>query len=332
MAEVLLEDVCDGMLHQFRHQADGQGITFSAAIEPGLPASVVTDAPRLGQVLKNLLSNAFKFTEAGEVALRFAPAADNAVAISVRDTGIGIKKEMQSSVFEAFAQADGTTARQYGGTGLGLSISRDLTGLLGGDITLDSEIGSGSTFTVYLPLGTPPGPAPAPAAAEPVAPMLAPAPVAANGNGTPTNYRTIPADSEFYDGAAAGTTVMVVDDEYRNIFALTALLERGGVDVVPAESGAAALARLDQRDDIDIVLMDIMMPVMDGYEAMTAIRERPGAENLPIIAVTGKVVGGERERCLAAGASDYIPKPVDTAELLTALQDWFPVKADAAPR
>ena len=324
MGNVPLEDLRDSMLHQFRHLADGQGVTFSAEIEDGLPESMVTDALRLGQVLKNLLSNAFKFTETGEVALRFAPAADNAVAISVRDTGIGIKKEMQGSVFEAFAQADGTTARQYGGTGLGLSISRDLVGLLGGDITLDSELGAGSTFTVYLPFGAPL------ADAESAAPLpdVVATPVASNGSAT--HYETIPTDSEFYDGAASGTTVLVVDDEYRNIFALTALLERGGVDVVPAESGAAALARLDQRDDIDIVLMDIMMPGMNGYEAMTAIRERSDSTDLPIIAVTGKVVGGERERCIAAGASDYIPKPVDTAELLAALRDWFPVPTGAA--
>jgi CheY-like chemotaxis protein len=138
-----------------------------------------------------------------------------------------------------------------------------------------------------------------------------------------------PEESLFYKGAAGGITVLVVDDEYRNIFALTALLERGDVSVVSAESGAAALARLDQRSDIDLVLMDIMMPVMNGYEAIAAIRARPDSADLPIIAVTGKVIDGERERCLAAGASDYIPKPVDTAELLTALHDWFPVHAPA---
>jgi CheY-like chemotaxis protein len=95
--------------------------------------------------------------------------------------------------------------------------------------------------------------------------------------------------------------------------------------VVSADGGIAALAILDQRDDIDLILMDIMMPVMNGYETMTQIRNRPKLAEIPIIAVTGKVIGGERERCIAAGASDYIPKPVDTAELLTALREWFPV-------
>ena len=119
--------------------------------------------------------------------------------------------------------------------------------------------------------------------------------------------------------------MLVVDDDFRNIFALTALLERGGLDVVTAESGADALMVLERRPDIDLVLMDIMMPGMNGYETMEAIRLVPKFASLPIIAVTGKVVGGERERCLTAGASDYIPKPVDTAELLDALTRWFPV-------
>jgi CheY-like chemotaxis protein len=128
----------------------------------------------------------------------------------------------------------------------------------------------------------------------------------------------------FYGGVAAGATILVVDDDFRNIFALSALLERGNLNVVVAESGADALAIFDQRSDIDIVLMDIMMPGMNGYETMEALRKRPELADLPIIAVTGKVVGGERERCIAAGASDYIPKPVDTEELLQALSQWFP--------
>jgi CheY-like chemotaxis protein len=129
---------------------------------------------------------------------------------------------------------------------------------------------------------------------------------------------------EFYSGSAAGSTVLIVDDDFRNIFALTALLERGKLVVVAAESGADALAVLDRRNDIDIVLMDIMMPGMNGYETMSAIRQRPKLAELPIIVVTSKVIGGERARCLAAGASGYIPKPVDSAELVRVLSQWFP--------
>jgi CheY-like chemotaxis protein len=350
-----------------------------------------TDSDRLGQVLKNLLSNAFKFTEAGEIAVRLdrvtsgwdpdherLAQAESVIAISVADTGIGIKQELQAAMFEAFAQADGTTARQYGGTGLGLSISRNLVDLLGGEITLKSAPGEGSTFTVYLPLEPVDQAAEAtvataavPVSRRELVAAAIPAEAAAiddeiseaaNANGTAkangaakpngslpvavlndnqeapaglpssTAAPGTPAGHGFYEGSAAGVTVLVVDDDFRNIFALTAWLERGDLNVISAKSGMEALAVLDERTDVAIVLMDIMMPGMDGYEAMTQIRKRPGLERLPIIAVTGKVTGGERERCLAAGASEYITKPVDTRQLLTALNEWLPVDMGLEPR
>ena len=142
----------------------------------------------------------------------------------------------------------------------------------------------------------------------------------------PPRGRAADGRANSYDGAAAGTTVLVVDDDFRNIFALTALLERGELNVAGGAERRRRRSRCSsEHADVDIVLMDIMMPVMNGYETMTAIRATArAAPKLPIIAVTGKVVGGERERCIAAGASDYIPKPVDTAELLAALRQWFP--------
>ena len=216
---------------------------------------------------------------------------------------------------------------QDGGTGLGPSISRNLVDLLGGEIALTSEPGRGARYR--LPAGrrgerrSRPAPghggrrAPRPNGNAPVVAMATGARGAVQA---PALARRRRRDTEERStGQAAGTTVLIVDDDFRNIFALTALLERGSIDVVAAESGAGGARRSSTSGtDIDIVLMDIMMPVMNGYETMEAIRRRPGCAELPIIAVTGKVVGGERERCLAAGASDYIPKPVDSAELLAA--------------
>ena len=348
LSDVSLQELCDNIEQNFDAVAHDQGLTFTVDFDDALPATIRTDPHRLRQVLNNLLANAFKFTDDGEVSLSLAlgtggwsgdqerlALAPAVIALTVTDSGIGIEKALQNTIFEAFAQADGTTARKYGGTGLGLSISRDLVDLLGGELTLASSLGNGSAFTVYLPIEAANGRPVRSIADVPVAAvadqLTAPAPFAAMANGKSQAAPSTEAPmAGFFNGSAAGATVLVVDDDFRNIFALTALLERGQVKVFTADSGIAALTILDQRDDIDLVLMDIMMPVMNGYETMAEMRKRPRSADLPIIAVTGKVIGGERDRCLAAGASDYIPKPVDTAELLSALSRWFPADAGTA--
>ena len=197
IGEVALADVRDTMRQTFKPVADAQGTVFSVELDDNLPATMTTDPHRLRQVLKNLLSNAFKFTERGEVSLRLAltadgwdrnnmrlARADSVIALSVIDTGIGIKEELHATMFEAFAQADGTTARKYGGTGLGLSISRNLVQQLGGEITLASAPGQGSTFTVYLPMETQNGVGESPDAR--VAALLTPL---ANGTPAPNGRR-----------------------------------------------------------------------------------------------------------------------------------------------
>jgi CheY-like chemotaxis protein len=226
-------------------------------------------------------------------------------AFSIADTGVGISPDVQRRIFEAFAQGDGTTARQYGGTGLGLSISRELVRLLGGEISLTSTPEQGSTFTVYLP---------SPAGGD-IAPLATPdLDVAAL---RPLRQR--PAGSDL-----AGRKALIIDDDFRNIFALTTLLERGRLEVVSAESGEDGITVLKQTPDIDIVLVDIMMPVMDGYATMRAIRKLSHHADLPIFAITANVAAGERQRCIDAGASAYIAKPVDSAELLLMLGEWLP--------
>jgi signal transduction histidine kinase/HAMP domain-containing protein/ActR/RegA family two-component response regulator len=351
MAELSVGVLKTSLLRDFEPVAQAKGLTFGVDLAPGSPEHVLTDSQRLRQVLANLISNAFKFTEEGgvRVEMRTASAgwgadvptlatADSVVALSVVDTGIGLAPDEQLRIFEAFAQGDGTTARRYGGTGLGLSISRELVGLLGGEITVKSAPGQGSTFTVYLPVG-----ATSVAPMERTASQLAGPPTPATASVPEPRAVVVPdrvpdvmppartplAVGEVKD--LHGIKVLVVDDDFRNIFAMSALLERARATVVVAESGADALSSLEREGDIDIVLMDIMMPVMDGYATIRAIRAVAGLEAVPIIAVTGKVMVGERQRCLDAGANDFVPKPVDTTELFEALAPWLPASRAVSP-
>jgi two-component system chemotaxis sensor kinase CheA len=313
----------------FRHIAESKNLPFVLEFDPSLPPAFTSDSKRLQQIIKNLLSNAFKFTERGEVSVRVGVAqsgwnpanetlarAGSVSSFTVTDTGIGITPELQARMFEAFAQADGTTARQYGGTGLGLSISRELVRLLGGEIALTSTPDEGSSFTVYLPSTAP----------------AAPAAPAANGHATVTavTVQTAPAGPRpsppphALSGSLAGRKALVVDDDIRNVFALTSLLERCELEVVSAQSGQEAVAILEATPDIDIVLMDIMMPIMDGYATTRAMRKLSPYDDLPIIAVTAAVEAGERQRCIDAGATAYVTKPVDTVSLLLVLSECLP--------
>ena len=354
VTELPLAELRESIEADFNKVAEKQNLAFSVAVAPGLPAAIMTDAGRLRQILKNLLANAFKFTESGDVRLVVGrPAADwipesptlasasAVLAFSVSDTGIGITAEVQNRVFDAFAQADGTAARHYGGTGLGLSISLELVRLLGGEIALTSALGEGSTFTVYLPAvfsGEADSNPPAPTEAEPEAPRQLPRQTAvpASGNGHSATDEPTPASAMVAalwplspppspaGVELAGRRALIVDDDSRNTFALTALLHNHQIEVIPADSGEAALAILGQDASVDIVFVDIMMPGMDGYQTLRAMRKMLGDTQLPLVAFTAKVGVGERQRCLNAGASDYIPKPVDTTELIATLGKWIP--------
>ncbi len=346
VCELSVEHLRNSLLREFEPVAQGKGLSFSVELATGSPGFLVTDPQRLAQIVKNLLANAFKFTDRGHVQVRVNVAdsgwspeveslakASSVVAISVSDTGIGIAREQQDRIFEAFVQGDGTTARLYGGTGLGLSISRELAALLGGEILLDSTPGEGSTFIVYLPLDRP---ATAAQRTVPAPGRLLPAGSAslvAGGGLTsgPSARKSSRPVEPFEGGVFDGIRVLVVDDDFRNIFALTAVLERGHADVTAAESGPEAIAALERMPDIDIVLMDIMMPQMDGYDTIRAIRRQERFRTLPIMAVTGKVMDGERERCLEAGANAYVPKPVDSDSLIDILRPWLPAPATVTP-
>ncbi len=450
-----------------------RGLEFVIENASDVPERIFTDPERLQQVLKNLLDNAFKFTERGSVRLHFAMAKEGAamdspaerfLTISVNDSGIGIPKDKQQIIFEAFQQADGTTSRKYGGTGLGLSISREIIRLLGGEIVVESTPGEGSTFTLFLPIRyrpqRPTGPGGDYEISETVArerlterspdgsrwlnrvpqarqtgrpyrlllvdahesaiageimellgeagnisirtlntpqeavreaergfdciaidarddndlalaedlkrsratrqvPVVLYAAEALLGdrrsrlsqyadsvileNGPhsialllkdlvgflqipheqlPERARQVLARARLVGYPVGGKKALVIDDDIRNIFAITTLLERHRMRVVYAESGAAGIAALRESPDIDVVLMDIMMPEMDGYETIGIIRSERRWEDLPIIAVTARALKEDRDHCLSSGASDHLAKPIDENKLIQLIALW----------
>ncbi|MEZ0392975.1 MAG: HAMP domain-containing protein [Pseudobdellovibrionaceae bacterium] len=303
--EVEIQDVIGYLEQTFKPVAEHKNLEFKIEMDPHVPQNMFTDESRLQQILKNLLSNAFKFTDKGLVQLRLSVANPNAdssmVVFAVTDTGIGIPTEKQKLIFEAFQQADGTTSRRYGGTGLGLTISREIARLLGGIIEVESEPNLGSTFRLYLPQKYS-----GPDSSMPIS------------NREMTTERPIlPADADF-----TGRKVLIVDDDVRNIFAITSLLKNHGMEVVHAENGKHGIDVLEQHPDVEIVLMDTMMPEMDGLEAIRKIRENQLFHHLPIVSLTAKAMKGDREKCLEAGASDYVTKPVDEETLLATIYGW----------
>ncbi|MFI7338062.1 HAMP domain-containing protein, partial [Streptomyces sp. NPDC050085] len=339
----------------FRPITLDRGLAFEVSVGEDVPREVFSDEQRLQQILRNLLSNAIKFTANGKVELRvkrikdpehqFVRETDDLIAFAVSDTGIGIARDKLPVIFEAFQQADGTTNRKYGGTGLGLSISREIAGLLGGRIIAESEPGEGSTFTLYVPVVYPGHEQPAgdPDQLEPN-PDHVPL-VPSQQEDTPDAYTIheqqednwpTPTKLEQWKTGVAGEVlpgrrVLIVDDDIRNVFALTHVLGRVGMPVLYAENGREGIETLERNSDIELVLMDIMMPEMDGYETISVIRATPRWAGLPIVALTAKAMPGDREKSIAKGANDYVPKPVDVDQLLTVVCDLLTPEADHDP-
>jgi signal transduction histidine kinase/HAMP domain-containing protein/CheY-like chemotaxis protein len=457
---LLLENLLEDVRATFGPLTLEKGLEFGVTVGPEVPAELLVDEQRLQQVLRNLLSNAVKFTETGRVELSIGvvdaaghpDGQSSVVAFSVIDTGIGIPEENLDRVFGAFQQGDGTTSRRYGGTGLGLSISREVAAILGGEIRVESEFGTGSTFTLLLPL-----PARRSTTDVPAAGTIARLPATSagrrrdilviepDGNGllallarsasaefaggrrsdthaggkvlTATNLAEaidilsarprscVVLDLSLPDGSAfaflerlqenrdlrevfvlahssrplgpvherllqshvgagridlvpsldllreriaqvrsadaagpptlttatqpaplvgtpdhrslVGRKILVIDDDVRNVFAITNILELYGLTVLQASDGREGIQTLLATEHVDLILMDVMMPELDGYATMSAIRAIPRFACLPIIAVTAKAMQSDREKCLAAGATDFVTKPVDTDDLLS---------------
>ncbi|NIK67151.1 ATP-binding protein [Paenibacillus sp. BK720] len=319
--EVNLTEIPELLKLTFNPIAEKRGVGFAIDMAETLPTLWYTDGQRLQQILKNLLSNAFKFTEKGSVQLRFDHTDDGLLAISVKDTGIGIPKDKQKLIFEAFQQVDGKTNRIYGGTGLGLSICNEFVKLLGGYIRLDSALGEGSCFTVYLPM-----------LSQEMVDSIQLAQMEASAaielaEEDPVQEKHQPGEQAQEDQASgsvfAGKKVLLVEDDARNVFALVNALENKKMQVTVAGNGRACMDLLKDNKDFDLVLMDIMMPLMDGYETMREMRKQPELQAMPIIALTAKAMKSDRDKCLEAGASDYISKPLQMDQLYSLMQVWL---------
>lgn len=334
---------CQTSLHQllnqvqqdFKYMAREKNILLKTHVEKNLPNFITTDDHRIYQIIKNLLSNAIKFTSQGEVECHIyrpttlpnqtnpALKADSFIALSVNDTGIGISEEKQKLIFNSFQQADGTTSREYGGTGLGLSISTQLASLLGGMITVESTVHSGSCFTLYLPEIPQKETTPSKKSSASLSQLVDESQVFIHPSTSPIVANRAEKLIKPLNIDLSNKKILVVDDDMRNTFALSKVLKSKGINVIMAANGKMAIETLEKQNDINMVLMDIMMPIMDGYKAVKKIRSIGAFNTLPIIALTAKAMIGDKEKCLEIGASDFIAKPIDQALLLSKIEYWL---------
>ncbi len=303
-----LRRTIEGALGVVGGAAARKGLEVVAEVETGVPSSFRGDPARLRQVLINLAGNAVKFTERGRVTVRVASMRipddrRHRVLVEVTDTGIGISPEAQSRLFQPFAQADGSMSRRFGGTGLGLAISQRLVTLMGGEMGVRSESGSGSTFWFSVPLEV--------------------------------DRRAASAAGRSVRGRSPGMArsearVLLVEDNEVNRKVVGAILRRLGYapDVVP--DGYEAVRIVESRT-YDVILMDCQMPGMDGFEATRLIRtQEAGGRHIPIVAITANATAADRDRCLTAGMDDYLAKPVRLEAIRHALARWLPSDADSS--
>jgi CheY-like chemotaxis protein/two-component sensor histidine kinase len=306
---VLISGAVESLARTFQPSADQKGVRFSWVIEPGTPEQVVTDQQRLGQILKNLLSNAFKFTEKGEVALRVFPQDNGSVSFAVRDTGVGIAPHQQDVIFEAFRQADGSIHRKFGGTGLGLSISRDLAGLVGGAITVQSELGAGSVFTLTIPRSFS---ADAPLSREPPA-----SPPLRARNGSDPEKLPVPATADDRDAIApGGRVILLVEDDAAFAMILRDLVREMGFQCVATASatdGLVAAARFLPS----AIILDVNLPDHSGLGVLDQLKRDPRTRHIPVHVVS---ISDYKREALELGAIGYALKPAKREELVGALR------------
>ena len=300
----MLED----MLALWRPTAVNKGLGLKSIVDPDLPAMLVGDANRIGQIVANYLGNAIKFTEQGSVTVRLSGQPEDGnryrLRVSVSDTGIGIPQEIIPKLFQKFSQADTSTTRKFGGTGLGLAICRELAQLMNGQVGVDSAPGKGSTFWFTTSC------------------QVADAAILAlPEKSVHSRLLALPGERRLH--------LLVAEDNQINQVVISSLLQAAGHECTLAKDGREAIAAVRARD-YDGVLMDIQMPVLDGVEATRGIRELGGKyAKLPIIALTANAMAGDEERYLGLGMNDYVPKPIDPDRLTLALRRS--IATDAAP-
>lgn len=293
-----LRETINNVIGLYANSAQEKGLTLNTEYAAHLPDYLVGDPYRLSQVLSNLLSNAIKFTTHGDIQIHvdLAERTENTCLLrfSVKDTGIGLSREKADTLFQPFTQADTSTTRKFGGTGLGLAISKQLVELMGGTIAVTSAPNHGSTFifTAQFTIEE------KPQALSPAAPL---APLTAD--------------------ALRGLRILLVEDNRLNQQVATAFLKKVGAEITLAYHGGEAVDWV-RKMPFDVVLMDLQMPEMDGFEATRLIRALPQGKNLPIIAMTAAAMQHDREACLAAGMNDHIAKPIEPEALMKALFKW----------
>ncbi len=294
-----LRGLLDGLCAQYAPRAEDKGLSFTLELDDSLPDTLEGDAAKLAQALGYLLDNAIKFTSEGGVTLEVGRAgsigSNLPLSVVVSDSGIGFA-HVEGDLYQRFHQLDGSMTRKYGGLGIGLAICRHLVDLLGGSLSHESQPGVGSRFRLNVPLTLP---------EQPVTPV---ARLPRQSSGTVQRQ-------------AQQCTVLIVEDNAINQLVTRGMLLKLGYRVRTADNGAEALTLL-REEAVDAVLLDCQMPVMDGFATCRAIRTLPGCAEVPVLAITAHSHSGDRERCLAAGMSDYLAKPVKFEELRVLLHDW----------
>jgi len=317
-----LRRVIDHTLSMLSERSRAKGLQLDTEIDPAIPPRLRGDPLRLGQILLNFAANAIKFSERGRITIRARLIEQRAttyvVRLEVEDQGIGLTPAQQERLFQAFSQADESTTRKFGGTGLGLAISKRLAAMMGGEIGVDSKPDVGSTFWITATLGR------ALDADQDVA-LAAPAP-----------EQEASAADQLLARECGGMRVLLVEDDPVNQEVAGELLRAVGLQVDVVGDGHQALLRLCTSeqligDDYALILMDMQMPVMDGIEATELIRQLPGRETLPIVAMTANAFAEDRQRCLAAGMDDHLAKPVNPKKLYEALLRWLPTSTSSTP-